>query len=90
MEVRDTADKADITVWDDIGAAEYTRYDYINLLVPIERRILAGKFNIFTTNFTAFNDVLIDRLGDRLATRIWGTSDVIELRGLGMRGTGVC
>jgi len=85
-EVRDAADRADLTVWDDIGSAEYTRYDYINLLVPIERRILAGKFNIFTTNFTSYSDDFINRVGDRLANRIWQTSDIVELKGEGARG----
>lgn len=90
MELRDVADKADIAVWDDIGSAEYTRYDYTNLLVPIERRNLAGKFNIFTTNFTDCTDKFIERVGDRLATRIWQTSDIIELKGRGFRGTKLC
>ena len=85
IEVREAADKADFTVWDDIGSAEYTRYDYINLLVPIERRIFAGKFNVFTTNFTEYDNRMISRLGDRLANRIWQTSEIIELRGEGAR-----
>lgn len=83
-ELRDAADKADIVIWDDIGAAEYTRYDYINLLVPIDRRVFAGKFNIFTTNFTKYEE-LVDRLGERLANRIWATSEIIELKGVGAR-----
>lgn len=80
------ADRADIVIWDDIGAADYTRYDYTNLLVAIDRRIFAGKYNIFTTNFVSKTDEFVERVGSRLADRIWETSDIVQIHSKGLRG----
>lgn len=80
----EAADKAEFVVWDDIGAAEYTKYDYTTLLVSIDRRVFSGKFNLFTTNLTTKKD-MIKKLGERLADRIWDTSEIIEFKGKGVR-----
>lgn len=85
-EMSQLADIADIVVWDDIGAADYTKMDYTTLLVAIDRRVFAGKYNIFTTNFTEKSDKFIERVGSRLADRIWESSDVVEITGKGLRG----
>lgn len=80
----DIADKADFTIFDDLGAAEYTKYDYSTLYVSIDRRIFANKFCVFTSNFTNADD-LAEAIGKRLADRIWRTSEIIEIKGDGMR-----
>ena len=80
------ADTSDIVVWDDIGAADYSKIDYTHLLVAIDRRVFAGKYNIFTTNFTEKSDAFIERVGSRLADRIWESSEVVEIKGKGLRG----
>lgn len=78
------ADKADITVYDDIGAAEYTKYDYTTLLVSIDRRVFANKLCIFTSNLTSKSE-MSKRLGERLADRVWDTSVIVEFKGEGVR-----
>lgn len=80
----EAADKAEFVVWDDIGAAEYTKYDYTTLLVSIDRRVFANKFNIFTTNLTT-KQAMVKKLGERLADRIWDTSEIVEFKGKGVR-----
>ena len=80
----EAADTAELVVYDDIGAARYTEYDYLNLLVSIERRNLAEKVSIFTTNFTQKKD-LSKLVGTRLADRVWDSSEVIEIKGRSVR-----
>ena len=80
----DVADKAEFTVFDDIGAADYTKYDYTTLLVSIDRRVFAKKFCIFTTNLIS-KEEMIRKVGERLADRIWDTSEIIEFKGQGVR-----
>ena len=80
----DTADKAEFTVFDDVGAAEYTKYDYTTLLVAIDRRVFAKKCCVFTTNLTTKED-MVKKVGERLADRIWDTSEIIEFKGDGVR-----
>lgn len=83
-EMAQQADRADITIFDDIGAADYSKYDYSTLFVTIDRRLFAHKFCIFTTNFTSQED-LGEAVGKRLADRIWRTSEIIEFKGDGIR-----
>lgn len=80
----DTADRAEFTIFDDIGAAEYSKYDYTTLLVSIDRRIFAEKFCVFTTNCVTKAE-LTKKVGERLADRIWDTSEIIEFKGKGVR-----
>lgn len=80
----EAADRADFTIYDDIGAAEYSTYDYTTLLVSIERRVFAEKFCVFTTNLTG-KEKLTKKVGKRLADRIWDTSEIIEFKGKGVR-----
>ena len=78
------ADKSDFTIYDDIGAAEYSKYDYTTLLVSIDRRVFSHKFCVFTTNFIEKRK-LANAVGTRLADRIWDTSEIITFKGKGVR-----
>ena len=40
----------DLIIWDEIGCSGISNYDYSNLLMFLENRILSGKANIFTSN----------------------------------------
>ena len=71
---------ADLVVWDDIASTKLSDYDITQLLSIIDTRINNGLSNIYTGNITT-KEELIDLLGDRLASRIWITGSVIELRG---------
>lgn len=71
---------ADLVVWDDIASTTVSKYDYSQLLMLIDNRCLEDKANIYTGNLNtkaALNEIL----NDKLASRIWELSEVIELRG---------
>lgn len=70
----------DLVVWDEIALTGVSQYDYAQLYVFIETRILHGKSNIFTCNY-ANPDDLERILGTRLASRVWNTSTIFELKG---------
>lgn len=70
----------DLIVWDEIGYSELSNYDYSNLLMFLENRILSGKANIFTSNCNT-KKKLDGVVGAKLASRIWETSEVIEFKG---------
>ena len=69
----------DLVIWDDIGSTGMSNYDLSQLLMYIDQRILSGKSNIFTGNLM-YSD-LEKSLGSRLASRIWNTSSIAELKG---------
>lgn len=66
----------DIVVWDDIGSSGISQYDYSQLLMYIDNRILRGKTNIYTSNAINKN-VLDETLGVKLSSRIFNTSQVV-------------
>lgn len=74
----------DLVIWDDIAAGKLTDYDHTNLLTYIDQRILNGKSNIYTGNLN--EEELIEALGNRLESRVWNNSYVIELKGCDRRG----
>ncbi len=71
---------ADLIVWDDIAASYMTNYDLTQLMMYIDQRVLLQKSNIFTGNLTTESQ-LKKMLGDRLASRVWNTSEVVEFVG---------
>ncbi len=71
---------ADLVVWDDIACAELSSYDYSNLLMFLENRLLRKKSNIFTSNRNT-KEELNQNVGARLTSRIWETSEIIEFKG---------
>lgn len=73
-----------LVIWDDIGAGKISEYDYTQLLIFINERQQASRANIFTSNFTS-EDELAQQISSRLASRIFNTSEIIELKGKDMR-----
>ena len=71
---------ADLVVWDDIASYRLSDYDITQLLTYIDRRVLQNRANIYTANVISFAS-LTNNVGARLASRIWNTSSVIELKG---------
>lgn len=71
---------ADLIVWDEIAPTSISNYDYSNLLMFLDYRILADKSNIFTSNATK-REELENKIGSKLASRIWNTSEIIEFNG---------
>lgn len=70
----------DIVIFDDIAVTEVSKYDLGNLLMYIDARILQEKLIIFTSNKTTRSQ-LVSSIGDRLASRIWETSEIVTLMG---------
>lgn len=81
---RDNIEKVPLIVWDDICLTGLSQFDYTQLYTMINNRMLAGLSNIFTTNI-ADKDKLEEVFGERLVSRIYNTSEIIELKGLDMR-----
>lgn len=77
---RDDLSKADLIVWDELAGTELSKYDYSQFLMYIESRIFNEKSNIFTGNLETIEQMK-HALGDRLASRIWNTSDIYILKG---------
>lgn len=75
----------DLVVWDEIALTGMTQYDYNQLYVYIETRMLAGKSNIFTCNYSKPEE-LEKVLGARLTSRIWNSSRILEFHGMDERG----
>lgn len=77
---------ADLVVWDELNYKDMSEYEHSYLLNIIDRRLSMGKSNIYTGNFRL--DILEQKLGTRLASRIVGSSKVIELKGKDKRNWG--
>ena len=86
-EYRDSILNADLVVWDELAGAKISNYDYSQLLMYIDNRMLNDKSNIFTSNITRSVDLQV-LLGVRIAVRIWNTSTIIELKGRDKRRYG--
>lgn len=72
--------ECDLIVWDDIASIDLTNYDFAQLNALVDYRLLADKSNIYTSNIPEF-DKLCGVLGDRLASRIYKSSEVIIFNG---------
>jgi len=83
-EYLDQLKSVDLVIWDDIAICGVSQYDLTQLYSILDHRILAEKSNIFTSNY-ATRDELADIIGNRLASRIYSTSEVVELKGKDMR-----
>ena len=84
-ELKRQIQEVDLVIWDDIASTGLTPYDYTNLLVAIDARVMDGKANIITGNHPTKLD--LERLvGTRLASRLFGSeTEVIEFKGGDMR-----
>lgn len=77
--------KADLVIWDDIASVSLSSYDFSQLLMYLDNRLLALKSNIFTGNINT-KDHLEQRVGQKLASRIFGrATEVITFKGGDMR-----
>jgi len=77
--------KVDLIIWDDIASTNISAYDYSQMLMYIDLRILHEKANIFTSNFPS-PDELGEKIGKKLASRIFGANtEVIIFKGGDMR-----
>lgn len=76
--------EVDLVIWDDIAANKLTDYDHTNLLSYIDQRKLNGKSNIYTGNLN--ENELVVALGNRLKSRVWNDSSIVELYGIDRRG----
>lgn len=84
IELKQLIKKVDLVIWDDIGANKLSEYDHKNLLSFIDQRILEEKANIYTGNLSGKQ--LVQAVGNRLASRIYNNSQVVELVGSDRRG----
>lgn len=75
-----TLSTVDLVVWDDIASTKLSDYDIQQLLIIIDQRIADGLANIYTGNITSRAKLEI-ALGDRLTSRIWNTSTLVEFKG---------
>lgn len=78
-ELRDRLLSVDLVIWDDIAATTLGDYDHANLLAYIDQRKLSGLSNIYTGNME--EQALRHALGNRLSSRVWNDSVVIEFVG---------
>ena len=79
-EYKETLLNCDLVIWDDIASISMSQYDYSQLLMYIDNRILAKKANIFTSNVED-KEQLIKTVGDKLTSRIYNTSQVVVFKG---------
>ena len=70
----------DLVIWDDIAGTKLSDYDIGQLLTIIDRRIANGLANIYTGNIGT-KEQLQSSVGDRLASRIWNMSTLVEFKG---------
>ncbi len=73
-----------LVLFDDIAVSALTPYEHQILINIIDKRVMSGKSNIYTTNCTGANAK--ERLGDRLYSRVFDASVQVEIRGAGKRG----
>lgn len=76
--------QVDLVIWDDIGEMAVSGYEHQILFQYIDDRINSGKSNIYTSNRDYKG--LIDVLGDRLASRIYNCSEIVEFKEGDKRG----
>lgn len=81
--ILNSIESADLVVWDDIATKTTTEFEGENLLSYLERRLMQGKANIFTSNVLPSD--LHNAVGDRLTSRILNASEVIEFNGTDKR-----
>ena len=74
-----TLKNCDVVVWDDLGASNLSNYDHSTLFSLLECRLSQGLSNIYTGNLDERG--LERAIGQRLCSRIWNGSKVLEFRG---------
>lgn len=79
--------EADLVIWDDIASTNISAYDLSQLLMYIDHRTISKKSNIYTGNMASIN-TLKKEVGDRIASRIWNCSEIVEFKGKDRRSNG--
>lgn len=74
----------DLVIWDDIATGRLTPADFDLLYSLINYRVVNGLSNIYTGNLGA--EQLNEMVGNKLFSRIWDDSTVIEFTGRSKRG----
>lgn len=78
--LRNTLMSVDLVIWDDIASTKLSDYDAQQLLIIIDQRVSDGLANIYTGNLTS-QEALTKAVGQRLASRIWNMSTLVEFKG---------
>ena len=78
--------KVDMVIFDDIGTESPTKWVREQLYIIINKRYAEGLCNIFTSNMSLAQLGHEEVLGDRIASRIQGSCEIIEFRGQDKRG----
>ena len=78
--LKNTLETADVIIWDDIASTKLSDFDRNQLLMIIDQRVSEGLSNIYTGNITS-QPALENAVGDRLASRIWNMSTLVEFKG---------
>ena len=73
--------EVDLVVWDDIASTNLTSFDFSQLLAYIDYRTLNELSNIYTGNCDT-KEILTDKLGEKMASRIWNShTEIITFKG---------
>lgn len=78
--LKNTLATVDVVVWDDIASTKISDYDQQQLLTLIDARVSEGLSNIYTGNIIS-HEALTKAVGDRLSSRIWNLSTLVEFKG---------
>lgn len=82
--IKSNVNDCDLVIWDDIGTKVGTEFEIENLLNIINNRMDNGKANIYTSNMMP--QQLLERVGERLYSRIITASGMVEFKGMDKRG----
>lgn len=83
-QLREDMLSCDLVIWDDVSSTKLTDYGHSMFLNYLDARVLNGKANIFTGNVD--QQQMYELLGGRLTSRIWNSSEVIQLVDQDKRG----
>lgn len=75
-ELCDLINKVELVIWDDLPCSTFTGYEHQIILQYIDNRINSGLANIFTGNCN--KEECTKLMGDRLTSRVFGNSDIVE------------
>lgn len=82
--IRQSLLDCDLVIWDDVSSVKMSDYSSATFFNFVDARVLSHRANIFTGNLG--EERLKDFVGGRLASRIWNTSEIVELVGEDRRG----
>lgn len=85
IDYKENLKSCDLLILDDIAVTSISQYDYLQLFTIVDSRMLSGKSTIFTSNVTEIKQ-LEEIIGERLASRVYGNSIIVEIKGGDMRG----